>query len=134
MWSLPALRVLLAEDNLVNQRLALRLLEKAGHTVRVAGNGRQALQALERDRFDVVLMDVQMPEMDGMEATAVIRQREKTTGSHLPIIALTAHAMKGDRDRCLAAGMDGCLSKPLQRDELYRLVEAHGPAAPERVG
>jgi PAS domain S-box-containing protein len=129
--SLPPLRVLLAEDNLINQRLALRLLEKAGHTVRVAGNGRQALQALERDRFDVVLMDVQMPELNGMEATGEIRQRERTTGAHVPIIALTAHAMKGDRERCLAAGMDGYVSKPIRDQELFEAIEhvlqAHSP-------
>jgi CheY-like chemotaxis protein/HPt (histidine-containing phosphotransfer) domain-containing protein len=129
--SLPPLRVLLAEDNLVNQRLALRLLEKSGHTVRVAGNGRQALQALERDRFDVVLMDVQMPELDGMEATEEIRRRERTAGGHVPIIALTAHAMKGDRERCLAAGMDGYVAKPIRDQELFavmeQVLEAHAP-------
>jgi PAS domain S-box-containing protein len=130
--SLPSLRVLLAEDNLVNQRLALRLLEKAGHTVRVAGNGRQALQALERDRFDVVLMDVQMPELNGMEATEAIRQRERTAGGHVPIIALTAHAMKGDRERCLASGMDGYVAKPIRDQELFvaieQVMQAHAPA------
>jgi PAS domain S-box-containing protein len=129
---LPPLRVLLAEDNLVNQRLALRLLEKAGHTVRVAGNGRQALQALERDRFDLVLMDVQMPELNGMEATEAIRRRERTAGGHVPIIALTAHAMKGDRERCLAAGMDGYVAKPIRDQELFEAIEqvmaAHSPA------
>src|SRR5207248_7155146 len=91
------LRVLLAEDNAVNQKLAVRLLEKRGHRVTVAGNGREALEALDRERFDAVLMDVQMPEMDGFAATAAIRQRERTTGAHLPVIAMTAHAMKGDR-------------------------------------
>ena len=127
-------RILLAEDNLVNQRLGDRLLEKRGHRVVVAGNGREALAALEQQPFDLVLMDVQMPEMDGFEATAAIRQREKTTGSRLPIIALTAHAMKGDRDRCLSAGMDGFLSKPLQPEELYRSIEDHCLAAPPSEG
>jgi PAS domain S-box-containing protein len=130
--ALPPLRVLLAEDNLVNQRLAVRLLERAGHTVRVAGNGRQALQALERDRFDVVLMDVQMPELGGMEATEAIRERERTAGGHVPIVALTAHAMKGDRERCLACGMDGYVSKPIRDRELFAAIEqvmrAHAPA------
>jgi CheY-like chemotaxis protein/HPt (histidine-containing phosphotransfer) domain-containing protein len=121
--ALPPLRVLLAEDNVVNQRLALRILEKAGHTVRVAGTGGQALQALERDRFDVVLMDVQMPEMGGLEATAAIRQREKEEGGHTPVIALTAHAMKGDRERCLAAGMDGYVAKPIRERELFAALE-----------
>src|SRR5262249_30153002 len=97
---LRPLRVLLAEDNLVNQRLAVRLLERAGHTVVVAGNGREALEALARESFDVVLMDVQMPEMGGFEATGLIRQRERQTGGHVPVVAMTAHAMKGDRERC----------------------------------
>ncbi len=136
--SLPPLRVLLAEDNLINQRLALRLLEKAGHTVRVAGNGRQALQALERDRFDVVLMDVQMPELNGMEATEEIRLRERTAGGHIPIIALTAHAMKGDRERCLASGMDGYVAKPIRDQELFGVLEqvmlAHAPTRLVRSG
>ena len=130
---LPPLRVLLAEDNLVNQRLAVRLLEKAGHAVFVAGNGRQALHALDRERFDVVLMDVQMPELGGMEATEAIRQREREMGGHIPIIALTAHAMKGDRERCLAAGMDGYVAKPIRDRELFQTIEQvlriHGPAS-----
>jgi CheY-like chemotaxis protein len=120
------LRVLVAEDNVVNQELAVRLLEKHGHTVAVAGNGREALDALEKATsrgFDVVLMDVQMPEMDGLEATAAIRQKEKATGRHLPIIAMTAHALKGDRERCLAAGMDDYLAKPIQAKELLAAVE-----------
>ena len=108
-----ALRILLAEDNRVNQFLAVRLLEKAGHQVQTANNGRAALAALERDRFDLALMDLQMPEMDGLEATARIRAQEHGTGAHLPIIALTANAMVGDRERCLQAGMDGYLSKPI---------------------
>jgi CheY-like chemotaxis protein len=117
------LQILLAEDNAVNQMLAVRLLEKRGHSITLAANGRAALAALEANRFDVVLMDVQMPEMDGFEATAAIRARENGSGRRTPIIAMTAHAMKGDRERCLAAGMDGYVSKPLEADELYRIVE-----------
>ncbi|MBC8117053.1 MAG: response regulator, partial [Candidatus Saccharimonas sp.] len=117
------LRLLLAEDNVVNQRLAVRLLERRGHTVVVVNNGRQALAALERERFDAVLMDVQMPEMDGFETTAAIRERELSTRAHLPIIAMTAHAMKGDRERCFEAGMDGYVAKPLQPLELFDVVE-----------
>jgi CheY-like chemotaxis protein/HPt (histidine-containing phosphotransfer) domain-containing protein len=118
------LRVLLAEDNLVNQKLAVRLLEKQRHRVTLAANGREALAALEKESFDVVLMDVQMPEVDGLEATAALREREKGTGRHVPILALTAHAMKGDRERCLEAGMDGYLAKPLRARELYAALAA----------
>ena len=121
----PALSVLVAEDNLVNQRLAVRLLEKRGHTVEVAANGQKALAALEKQSFDVVLMDVQMPEVDGFQATAAIREREKTTGKHLRIIAMTAHAMEGDRDKCLAAGMDGYIPKPIQAKEMFDAIEEH---------
>jgi signal transduction histidine kinase/ActR/RegA family two-component response regulator len=117
------LNILLAEDNVVNQRLATRLLEKAGHAVTVAEDGKQALAILERDRFDVVLMDVQMPEMSGLEATEAVRARERQTGQHVPILAMTAHAMTGDRERCLAAGMDGYLSKPVQPAELFQALE-----------
>jgi two-component system, sensor histidine kinase and response regulator len=117
------LRVLLAEDNIVNQTLASRLLEKRGHDVTVVGNGKQALVALDKQVFDVILMDVQMPEMDGLEATAAIRQSEKATGRRIPIIAMTAHAMKGDKERCLLAGMDGYLSKPIRGKDLYEIVE-----------
>ncbi len=103
----------------------------------MAGNGRQALQALERDRFDVVLMDVQMPELGGMEATQEIRLLERTAGGHVPIIALTAHAMKGDRERCLAAGMDGYVAKPIRDRELFSVIEqvmrAHAPAVLTRA-
>jgi CheY-like chemotaxis protein/HPt (histidine-containing phosphotransfer) domain-containing protein len=112
------LRILLAEDNPVNQTLAILLLGKQGHTVVVVGDGKQAVAALEKDSFDVVLMDVQMPEMDGFAATAVIRAGERKTGQHIPIIAVTAYAMKGDRERCLQAGMDGYLAKPIDPDEL----------------
>lgn len=119
------LRVLLAEDNPVNQRLAVRLLEKRGHLVVVAATGLEALQALEKESFDLVLMDVQMPEMDGLEATAAIRQREKNTGRRQPVVALTAHAMKGDREKCLAVGMDGYLTKPIRPQELDQLLEIY---------
>jgi CheY-like chemotaxis protein len=118
-----SLRVLLAEDNRVNQHLATRLLETRGHHVTVACNGREALAAFERESFDLVLMDVQMPDMDGFEATAVIREREKGSGLHVPVIALTAHAMKGDREKCLAAGMDGYLTKPIRILELDGILE-----------
>ncbi len=116
------LRILLAEDNATNQRHAVRLLEKRGHVVTVAGNGRETLEALERERFDLILMDVQMPEMDGFEATAAIRARELSTGGHIPIVAITAHAMKGDRERCLAAGMDDYASKPIRAEELFETI------------
>jgi signal transduction histidine kinase/CheY-like chemotaxis protein len=119
-----ALRILLAEDNPVNQRLASRLLEKRGHRVVAVGNGRAALERLEKDKFDVVLMDIQMPEMDGFEATATLRQREEATGLHLPVIAMTAHAMQGDKERCLAAGMDGYISKPIVVTEFLAVVQA----------
>jgi PAS domain S-box-containing protein len=117
------LRVLLAEDNPVNQEVALRLLERRGHSVIVAENGRQALTAIERHRFDLVLMDVQMPEMGGLEATQLIREKEKSTGEHLPILAMTAHAMQGDRERCIAAGMDGYLAKPIDPKSFLQTVE-----------
>ena len=125
------LRLLLAEDNAVNQRLAVRLLEKHGHSVFVAHNGKEALAALQREPFDAVLMDVQMPEMDGFEATAAIRAGEQRTPVHQPIIAMTAHAMKGDRERCLEAGMDGYVSKPLQISELLAVLDnLAAPGAP----
>ncbi len=116
-------QILLVEDNLVNQVLAVRLLEKRGHAVTVAGNGREALAKLDQHSFDVVLMDVQMPEMDGLEATAVIRAKERSTGAHIPIVAMTAGAMKEDRERCLEAGMDHYVSKPLHSKELFDTVE-----------
>ena len=117
------MKVLLAEDNAVNRTLATRLLQKHGHTVVVVENGRQAVETLERETVDLVLMDVQMPEMDGLEATAAIREKEKKTGDHLPIIALTAHAMKGDREKCLAAGTDDYLTKPIRTADLFAAVE-----------
>ncbi|MGH9356750.1 MAG: response regulator, partial [Terriglobia bacterium] len=116
------LRILVAEDNAINQRLAQRLLEKRGHSVVIADNGREALAAIDKRPFDLVLMDVQMPEMGGLEATAAIRNREKTTGEHLPIVAITARAMVGDRERCIAAGMDGYVSKPIQSAQLFETV------------
>jgi len=116
-------RVLLAEDNAINQTLAVRLLEKRGYSVIVAGNGREALQAFEDNQFDVVLMDVQMPEMNGFEVTAAIRAKEKLTGGHIPIIAMTAHALKGDQERCISAGMDGYVSKPMRTSELFSTIE-----------
>jgi two-component system, sensor histidine kinase and response regulator len=117
------LRILLAEDNAVNQTLAVRLLERRGHRVVVVGDGREAVAALEREPFDLVLMDVQMPELSGFEATAAIREREQVTGTHTPIVAMTAHAMKGDRERCLEAGMDGYVSKPIQAERLFREID-----------
>ena len=117
------LKILLAEDNTVNQKLAVKILENMGHVVSVASNGKKALNILETDDFQVVLMDVQMPEMDGFEATAAIREKEKTTGAHIPIVAMTAHAMVGDRERCLDMGMDGYISKPISSKELERGVD-----------
>ena len=121
-------RLLLAEDNRVNQKLATRLLEKRGHQVTVAATGREALDLLEQSDtegrpFDLVLMDVQMPEMDGFEATAAIRQRDQSLGRHTPVIAMTAHAVKGDRERCLAAGMDGYVAKPVNAQDMYRAID-----------
>ncbi len=116
------LRVLLVEDNLVNQKVATHLLERHGHFVVVAENGRVALDVLTAAHFDLVLMDVQMPEMDGLSATAAIRQRERGTGRRLPIVALTADALTGDRERCLQAGMDGYVMKPFEVDTLLRTM------------
>jgi PAS domain S-box-containing protein len=118
-----ALRILVAEDNPVNQQLALCLLERRGHSAAVAENGREALSAIEKHKFDLVLMDVQMPEMGGLEATRAIREKEKSTGGHLPIVAMTAHAMQGDRERCLQAGMDAYLPKPLDPKVFLETVE-----------
>jgi signal transduction histidine kinase/CheY-like chemotaxis protein/ABC-type phosphate/phosphonate transport system substrate-binding protein len=117
------LHVLLAEDNAVNQKFAVRTLTKRGHTVVVANNGREAVEAWDKEPFDVVLMDVQMPEMDGFEATAAIRKREEATGGHTPIVAMTAHAMKGDRERCLEAGMDGYVTKPIKASTLFAEID-----------
>jgi CheY-like chemotaxis protein/nitrogen-specific signal transduction histidine kinase/HPt (histidine-containing phosphotransfer) domain-containing protein len=123
------LRILLAEDNVVNQKLATRMLEQQGHAVTVAAHGKAALAALERQAFDVVLMDMEMPEMGGLEATVRLRGREKGTGRHVPVIAMTANAMKGDRERCLDAGMDGYVTKPIQPAELWEALHALVPAA-----
>jgi signal transduction histidine kinase/CheY-like chemotaxis protein len=120
-----SLHVLLAEDNSVNQRLVVRLLEKRGHQVILATNGLDALKAMEKHSFDVVLMDVQMPEMDGLETTAEIRKKEAVSGAHIPVIALTAHAMKGDRERCLDSGMDGYLTKPIRPQELDEVLQTY---------
>jgi two-component system sensor histidine kinase/response regulator len=118
------LKILLAEDNVVNQKLATRLLQRLGHDVVVVGNGREALTRLEDSTYDLVLMDVQMPEMDGFEATAAIREKERKDGVHIPIIAMTAHAMKGDKERCLGAGMDGYVAKPINLTELDQTIDA----------
>jgi two-component system, sensor histidine kinase and response regulator len=117
------MRILLVEDNRVNQAVATQFLTKRGHEVVVAGNGRAALEALENQTLDLVLMDVQMPEMDGLQATAAIRQGELKSGNHIPIIAMTAHAMSGDKERCLGAGMDGYVSKPLRVEDLFSTIE-----------
>jgi len=120
-----ALRILLVEDNPVNQKVASRLLEREGHTVTVAPDGRVAVALAGDAAFDVVLMDVQMPEMDGLEATAVIRAGERHgRRPRLPIVAMTAHAMAGDRERCLAAGMDAYVSKPVRRAELLAVLDS----------
>ncbi len=119
----PRLRILIAEDNIINQKIAARALEQWGHSVDVVSNGREALAKLEQQNFDLVLMDLQMPELDGFETTRTIREREQATGRHMPIIAVTAHAMHGDSERCLEAGMDSYVSKPLQPREL--LTEIH---------
>ncbi|MGH9308310.1 MAG: response regulator, partial [Vicinamibacterales bacterium] len=124
--------ILLAEDNPVNQRVAVGLLTRRGHRVTVANNGREAIEILARERFDLVLMDVQMPEMGGFEVTAAIRQREETSGGYTRIVAMTAHAMAGDRDKCIAAGMDGYLSKPINQALLFEVVEQGSAGADAR--
>jgi CheY-like chemotaxis protein len=125
------LKILLAEDNPVNQKLAKRMLEKRGHSVEIARNGVQALSRIQQDTFDLVLSDIQMPEMDGFEMVAAIREREKHTGGHIPVIAMTALAMKGDRERCLQMGMDDYVSKPMQADELFEKIEKYAPVMSE---
>jgi PAS domain S-box-containing protein len=130
--TLSGLRVLLAEDNLVNQKVATRLLEKMGMAVRPVGDGTTALKALETEDFDILLMDIQMPIMDGVEATKRIREKEALTGKHVPIIALTAHAMKGDKERFLASGMDDYLAKPLDAAKLYKIIGQHVVVAASR--
>jgi PAS domain S-box-containing protein len=121
---LRPLRVLLAEDSLVNQKLVVGLLEREGHAVIVANNGKEAVAAAESGQFDLILMDVQMPEMDGLEAAAIVRAQDRQRGRHTPILALTAHAMKGDRERCLEAGMDDYLAKPIRAGQLFETIEA----------
>jgi two-component system, sensor histidine kinase and response regulator len=134
------LHVLLAEDNQVNQLLATRVFEKLGHRVTIVNNGREALSAVQAGKFDLVAMDVQMPEMDGLDATTAIRAWETAAGTHTPIMAMTAHAMKGDRERCLAAGMDGYISKPIRIQELEHAIAqlvspiGTGPEAPVPEG
>ncbi len=125
------LHILLAEDNVVNQRLTVRLLEKRGHSVVVAADGSEALAAMERDSFDLVLMDVHMPVMDGFKATATIRQREAVVGGHVPVIALTANALKGDRERCLKGGFDDYVAKPIEAEQLLLTIERLVAAALE---
>jgi CheY-like chemotaxis protein len=119
----PSLHILLAEDSPINRLVVVRVLEKMGHRVSIANNGHEAVAAFEREPFDLVLMDVQMPELGGFEATAIIREKEQFTGKHIPIIALTAHAMKGDRERCHEAGMDGYVTKPVQPKDLFHEIE-----------
>jgi len=119
-----SLRILVAEDDPMNRQVALYCLQKAGHTVVAVGNGKEALEMLQRDSFDAVLMDVQMPEMDGLEATAVIRANEARRGGHTPIVALTAHAREGDRERCLQAGIDDYVNQPIQSSELLRVIHS----------
>lgn len=117
------LQILLAEDNLINQKLALALLRKHGHAVTVTDNGREALRVWESGGFDLILMDLQMPEMGGMEAIAILRIQEALSGRHTAVIAMTAHAMKGDRERCLLSGFDGYVSKPVKAEILFQTIE-----------
>lgn len=119
---LAPLKVLLAEDNPVNQKMAKLTLEKKGHIVTIAENGRQAMEKSGTEEFDIILMDVQMPEVDGLEATRAIREREKVSGKRIPIVAMTAHAVKGDEEMCLDAGMDGYVSKPISRSQLFETI------------
>jgi two-component system sensor histidine kinase/response regulator len=116
--------ILLAEDNRVNQIVATRMLEKRGHTVVLAETGKAALEAVNNQQFDLVLMDVQMPEMDGLEATMAVRQRERMTGKHVPIVAMTANAMTGDEQRCLHSGMDSFVAKPISVERLFATIES----------
>jgi CheY-like chemotaxis protein len=119
----PSRRILLAEDNAINQKVATHMLEKLGHTVMVVSDGQQALAALDKETFDLVFMDIQMPGMDGLEVTKNLREKESTTGHHLRVVAMTAHAMNGDRERCLEAGMDGYLAKPIDVKELIQSID-----------
>ncbi len=128
------LKILLAEDNLVNQKLAVIMLEKRGHQVVVASNGKEAIEILDRERFDLILMDIQMPEMDGFEATQRIREKDEKEGGHVPIVAMTAHAMKGDREKCLAAGMDDYVPKPIKAEELFSVIERMAYKSQDKTG
>ncbi len=119
---LPPLEILLVEDNLINQKVATRLLQRAGHRVTLVENGKDAVASVTDRDFDLILMDIQMPEMDGLEATTAIRQLELGTGRHIPIVALTANAMPGDRERCLLAGMDGYVAKPVDAGLLFQEI------------
>jgi CheY-like chemotaxis protein len=123
-------RVLLVEDNAVNRAIAIRLLEKRGHHVTAVENGALAVDITEHEQFDIVLMDVQMPVMDGLTATANIRTRERERGGHVPIVAVTAHALDQDRQRCLAAGMDDYLPKPIRTPDLFAAIAKYCPAQP----
>ncbi len=129
--SIKSLQILLAEDNPINQKLAVRLLEKRGHRVTVVSSGKEALAALDRRSYDLALMDVQMPEMDGFEATRILREREQSSGQRQPVVAMTALVMKGDRERCMEAGMDGYLSKPISIEELDRVLDSFAERLPE---
>ena len=128
------MNILLAEDNLINQKFALRALQMKGHKVEVANNGVEAINLWETNEFDLILMDVQMPQMDGLEATRQIRLKEQTdtNGTRTLIVAMTAHAMKGDREKCLSAGMDGYLTKPIRPTRLFSIVEELAQPASER--
>ena len=117
------LKILLVEDNRINQRLAIELLEKRGNTVSIAENGQEALDAHDREQFDLILMDLEMPVMDGLEATRMIRERESKASRFTPVIAMTAHAMKGDAQRCLATGMDGVVTKPIRPATMFQEIE-----------
>ncbi|MGH9761118.1 MAG: response regulator, partial [Blastocatellia bacterium] len=130
----PRLRILLAEDSEVNQRLAVRTLEKRGHTVVVAENGVRAVDLFQQESFDLILMDVQMPEMNGFEATQAIRRKEAGTASHIPILAMTARAMKGDQEECISAGMDAYLSKPVRPNELLKVIREMAIRSSQRTG
>jgi two-component system, sensor histidine kinase and response regulator len=128
-----SMRMLVAEDNKINQKLMTTLLERKGHLVTLAETGKEAVDLVEHQQFDLLLMDMQMPEMDGLEAARLIREREQGTGRHLHIIAITASAMVGDKERCLAAGMDDYISKPIDANHLYSVIESLANARPPAV-